>query len=199
LAELCAEPQKTRLIDNLASGLPEAFPKTVRLGDLLGIAARPKLAGAPGTIRLKDLLSPVPAPAKAPAPRPAAPPPPRAVVRGCVLQAASPASEAVLHGRPLEIGQFPFRVGRQSSQSGWGENDLYLPDTQPYHVSRKHFSIEESTGGYLLVDRESTLGTVVNGVHIGMTSARTAYPLTPGVHTVVVGGPASPFKFTIKI
>lgn len=46
-------------------------------------------------------------------------------------------------------------------------NDLYLNDSPPFNVSRNHCSINFSENRYFVLDRGSTLGTIVNGKEIG--------------------------------
>ena len=52
----------------------------------------------------------------------------------------------------IEINKFPFKLGREQSLGGLdciSDNDLYLRDSEPFNVSRNHFSIERARGGVL--------------------------------------------------
>ncbi len=62
----------------------------------------------------------------------------------------------------LTIDQLPFRVGRAHG-GPLDTNDLALMDHKPYTVSRHHFVIELERNGYVICDRGSFLGTIVNG------------------------------------
>jgi len=71
----------------------------------------------------------------------------------------------------MEINKFPFKVGRKQSLGGLdclSGNDLYLRDSEPFNVSRNHFSIDMSRwgGGVVVVDRGSRLGIIANGKRI---------------------------------
>ena len=46
------------------------------------------------------------------------------------------------------------------------DNDLYLRDSEPFNVSRNHFSIDMARGEVVVVDRGSRLGTIANGKRI---------------------------------
>ena len=63
------------------------------------------------------------------------------------------------------ITQFPYRVGRLSSsdrENPLGINQLYLSDSKPYTVSRNHFSLELIEGMFIIRDRGSHLGLLIN-------------------------------------
>jgi hypothetical protein len=100
----------------------------------------------------------------------------------CVLKALTSEAKQALGGNVLEIRRFPFRVGRESRlqdmMSGGPEsrrqpgstpnNDLYLTETSHLlNVSREHFLIDERDGLFLLVDRGSSCGTLVDGELVG--------------------------------
>jgi pSer/pThr/pTyr-binding forkhead associated (FHA) protein len=98
------------------------------------------------------------------------------------LKALTPEAKESLGKPVLEIPHYPFRVGcenhiptntffaygrRQPDSSP--HNDLYLIDSGPLPViSREHFQIERRNGVFILVDRQSTCGTLVEGETIGM-------------------------------
>jgi CRP-like cAMP-binding protein len=65
-----------------------------------------------------------------------------------------------LDGKIIE--KFPYRIGRLSSSDQLGINDLYLPDSKPYTVSRNHFSIDLVDGMFVFRDRGSQLGLIIN-------------------------------------
>ena len=70
----------------------------------------------------------------------------------------------------LVLTRFPFRVGRASREEEpdpLDVNDLNLPDTAPFNVSRNHFSIGQKGEHVVVSNRGSYLGTVVNGQVVG--------------------------------
>ena len=89
-------------------------------------------------------------------------------------------------GEPIHvtIEKFPFRIGRKEpkgkSSSPFGTNDLLIPDGVPYQISRNHCVIERHGNRFILLDRGSTLGTVVNDDPIGVHSKEIAAALEPG-------------------
>ncbi len=69
----------------------------------------------------------------------------------------------------MVVNKFPFKVGRLGSRPSsdvLSSNDLYLQDDQPYNVSRNHFSINIVNGNVCVMDRGSTMGTIVNAKKI---------------------------------
>lgn len=98
------------------------------------------------------------------------------------LKALTPEARTALGGDFLQIKDFPFRVGRES-RLGSGtalppdsrrrpdsipNNDLYLCESGPVlNVSREHFLVDFRDGQYVLVDRGSACGTLVEGELVG--------------------------------
>lgn len=117
------------------------------------------------------------------------------------LMPKTPATNAIVPAKGVEIKRFPFRVGRSSSRSDdpLEVNDLILPDTPPYNVSRNHFSIEKSGDRILIHDRGSFLGTIVNGKTIGGHHHAASTELKEGENEIVAGSHHSPFRFRIIV
>lgn len=120
--------------------------------------------------------------------------------------------DGMIHSGYVTILTFPFRVGRESrgetvkgrffgtlrprAPDQAPNNDLYLMDPGPgLQVSREHFQIEQRDGGFVLVDRGSTLGTVVGNVRLGAGTGRMSAPLADG-DTIRIGQPESPYVYT---
>ena len=101
----------------------------------------------------------------------------------------------------LIVTRFPFRVGREppEGKSRLSSNDLGLKDTDPYQVSREHFSIEVDAEGVVLHDRGSFHGTIVNGDQIGGNRIVGSVRLQPGGNEVIAGEPDSPFRFSVTV
>jgi pSer/pThr/pTyr-binding forkhead associated (FHA) protein len=102
---------------------------------------------------------------------------------------------------PLDIEKFPFRIGRLNREDGavFSSNDLSIPDSQPFQVSRNHCSIEREGDHYFVRDRGSTLGIIVNDVPIGVQHGTLTMDLKKGENTLVLGSPRSPYKFRIEL
>lgn len=132
------------------------------------------------------------------------------------LKALTLDAQNALHGQKLEIGKFPFRIGRESRgpNASWKKdsgddrrkdntsptNDLYLwEQSAEKHISREHCEIQKEGGEYFLFDRESALGTWVEGQLVGGGRRWGRVPLTNG--DVIIVGPYTCgfiFKFTIE-
>jgi pSer/pThr/pTyr-binding forkhead associated (FHA) protein len=102
--------------------------------------------------------------------------------RSVSLKALTPEAKAALHGVYLKITHFPFRVGRESRTfdlpidypnnrrrpDSASNNDLYLFEPgNILNVSREHFLIDAKDDKYVLVDRGSFCGTLVEGELVG--------------------------------
>jgi hypothetical protein len=133
------------------------------------------------------------------------------------LIAVSPAAKLALGGDEYRLAVLPFRVGRDTrtgENSIWiGKwkmerrkgikkpiNDLYIfePGKEKF-VSRKHFLIDELPKGvYVLIDRESSLGTLVKGTLIGGDRKGGGVHLANGTK-IIIGGEKSPFVFRFEL
>lgn len=94
----------------------------------------------------------------------------------------------------VRINTFPFRIGRRlppSVASIFAANDLHVDDEPPYQVSRNHCAIERTPTGFVVEDRGSKLGTIVNGIAIGEASSRMMAPLRLGENWIILGSAES--------
>jgi pSer/pThr/pTyr-binding forkhead associated (FHA) protein len=66
------------------------------------------------------------------------------------------------------------------------------------NVSRAHFQIDRAGAGYVLVDRESTCGTIVEGEIVGGGTRGGTIALHDG-HVIIVGTSNSPYAFKFRI
>lgn len=126
------------------------------------------------------------------------------------LAALTPEAKTAIGGAQLAIRQFPFRVGRDSRAGkrpitrvlmdrrrpvSRPNNELYLPEPDPAtNVSREHFQIEHNGAQFVLVDRQSTCGTIVEGQVVGGKQTGGAVPLRDG-DVIIVGTSASRYVF----
>jgi len=112
-----------------------------------------------------------------------------------------PASDEARRYLPAEgqpIVRLPFRFGRVHPDP-FTTNDLTVVDQTPYSVSRHHFLIDRAAEGFVVRDRGSYLGTIVNGETIGGKRTRGEAPLQSGTNTVVVGSEESPFRLEFVV
>ena len=129
-----------------------------------------------------------------------------------LLVALTEPGKLALDGADYAIKEFPYRVGRESRKYDTPEkkalfaglrlsakSDLYLvEESELINVSREHFQIDRGEGGYVLQDRGSTLGTIVEGRTVGGGNAGGRVVLRDG-DVIIVGSPTSPYVFKFRI
>ena len=131
-----------------------------------------------------------------------------------LLVALTPESRAALGAPQAEIERFPYRVGRESrglqltsagfvrerrSPGSRPTNDLYLVEhDEPMNVSRAHLQIDCDDAGYVLVDRASTCGTIVEGQIVGGGARGGTIALHDG-DVIIVGTSNSPYAFKFRV
>lgn len=133
------------------------------------------------------------------------------------LKAESPETRTALSGHELLLPVLPFRVGRENrhlraiattyqtpedrrNPRNRSNNDLYLPDAGgKVYISRQHFLIHrDEQNRYFVLDRGSTLGTLVGGKKIGGGKKWGKTYLRSG-DLILPGGKKSPFKFRFEL
>ena len=130
--------------------------------------------------------------------------PGEAVAANYVVTLVSEYEKTGWRGEPINvtIDKFPFRIGRADPRGGtspFGANDLMIGDGVPYQISRNHCVIERHGNRFVMRDRGSTVGTIVNGQHIGVNHHEIAATLEPGDNTVVFGAEEGPYHFRLRI
>lgn len=83
-----------------------------------------------------------------------------------VIQAMTPTAFKALSSPRLVVEKFPFKIGRRSDDP-LVHNDLSIPDSQPWQVSRHHVALIRLGDRVGVVDRGSRLGAAVDGRRIG--------------------------------
>ncbi|MFA6315781.1 MAG: FHA domain-containing protein [Elusimicrobiota bacterium] len=105
-------------------------------------------------------------------------------------------------GGQVVLRAFPFKIGRDSGRpQPLADDGLQLDDNVPFHVSINHCSIDRDrrSGGYLVYDLGSSLGTSVNGLKIGGASGRSEAPLDRRVNRLALGGEKGGWVFELTI
>jgi FHA domain len=131
-----------------------------------------------------------------------------------ILVALTPEAKVALGGAEGAITKLPFRVGRESRGApraagralaerrkprSWPTNELYLVErTEPFSVSREHAQIQHNGKHFILVDRESRCGTIVEGTVVGGRNAGGAIRLNDG-DVIIVGPLSSAYVFKFRI
>lgn len=136
---------------------------------------------------------------------------PRALLKCMTTKAKKAVPENRRHNDLVLIHHFPFKIGRESrdedtegefemlerrkSSHTHSSNDLYLHDnSELLNISRQHLSIEESGTEFIVVDRGSACGTIVEGKSIGGKDKGGSCQLNDG-DLIVIGIKGSPFKY----
>jgi CRP-like cAMP-binding protein len=101
----------------------------------------------------------------------------------------------------VNVDRFPFRIGRAGDKwSPFFQNELSIEDRNPLQISRQHAAIDNGGGKCFLTDRGSHMGTVVNGVHLGVRAGVLVAELKAGDNTVIFGHPvSSPHRYTVNV
>jgi len=132
-----------------------------------------------------------------------------------ILQALTEEARKSMQRDERLIEHVPYRVGREQrvalvageyrsierrQTSAPPTNELYLLDMgEKLNVSREHFQIEqEQDGSYVLVDRGSACGTIVDDQPTGGHDEGGRLPLKNG-STIRVGTSSSPYLFKFVI
>jgi len=66
-------------------------------------------------------------------------------------------------------------------------------------ISRNHLSVNFAENKYYILDRGSSMGTIVNDAYLGGKTGNFKELLKPGDNLIILGTIASPFKFKIKL
>jgi CRP-like cAMP-binding protein len=125
--------------------------------------------------------------------------PPRRGQLAITLEGITPRAAAALPVTPFQITQFPFRIGRESSDP-LVYNDLMLPDSVPLQISRHHLAFIAREGRVGVVDRGSTLGSWVDGQQLGGPSGVSGPVFFTGSEgLLVLGVRDSPFRYRVSL
>lgn len=116
-----------------------------------------------------------------------------------ILQAMTSTAVRALSEPKLTIKKFPFRIGRRTSDP-LVQNDLQLPDSSPWQVSRNHLAIILKDGKIGVVDRGSRLGSTINGHRIGGHGGRHDPVFLEGKEgEISLGTPNSEWRYKIYV
>lgn len=122
--------------------------------------------------------------------------------RAVFLSAKKPEVAQNLGTDPIAIKYFPFLVGRETSKISDAMSPpvkLTVPDSEPFQMSRRHFTIEQEGDSIIVRDYGSQNGTIVNGILLGGASTSFRAVLTPGENDIIAGTLISHFRFTCLI
>jgi CRP-like cAMP-binding protein len=115
------------------------------------------------------------------------------------LTAKTEEAEQAMQGKEIDISKIPFQIGRTSTSSVFGSNDLNIEDTEPYRISRCHCLLTIVDNDYYVIDTVSSSGTVVDGSRIGGREELKRVLLESGKHRIILGGEESPYVFDLEV
>jgi len=136
---------------------------------------------------------------------------PKAVLKALTPEAKHSIIKRTFHQDIIPIYNYPFRIGREArvkyidgevilqerhKLSGQEpNNDVYLLDNGEYlQISREHCSIVKTEDGFILQDRGSACGSIVNDSTIGGDDHDGTTPLQDG-DIITLGSKESPYKY----
>lgn len=114
--------------------------------------------------------------------------------RKVLIEGLTSQAQEGLGGHPISVERFPYRIGRVT-RDPLVQNELAIPDREPFAVSRNHCAITCVETRCFVIDRGSRLGTVVNGALLGGGTANVRAELREGDNEVVLGDFESPYRF----
>jgi hypothetical protein len=118
------------------------------------------------------------------------------------LYPASPEMAKVIGEGGLAVSRLPFRIGRrpQAGESPLlSANELELPVDPDWEIALNHLAIDVEAGQFVVRDRGSRSGTIVNGVAIGPGALRDSAVLVSGENEVAIAGAESPYRFSVGL
>lgn len=127
--------------------------------------------------------------------------------RYLVISGLNEISSDALRSRKVEVRTFPYRVGRfavdnvknsskieSEHKERQGANDLYMYEEGPnYYISINHFVLDKQDGQFVLIDRGSRSGVLVDDIPV-----KGSCVLKEENH-IIIGSSYSPFLFKIEI
>lgn len=118
------------------------------------------------------------------------------------LLPAGPEMETQIGSDGIEIGELPYRVGRQprpGEPPHAASSELALRSQGSEQLSIRHFSIAEHDGVLVFQDLGSHLGTLVNGLRVAHFEQSDTAGLVFGENIVQAGGIESPYRFRVIV
>lgn len=136
---------------------------------------------------------------------------PVAILKAITPEARNTITKNCLGDEIIGIWSFPFRIGRESRiervdgelvlserqkiSNGKPNNDIYLVDNGHFlQISRQHLQIEKTKTGYLVSDRGSACGTIINTQKIGSEDKGGTWELKDG-DIIKIGAEDSHYLF----
>lgn len=117
-----------------------------------------------------------------------------------VVEGITPRASEALENATVAVERFPFRIGRRTSPDDpFSANELSIPDTSPWWISRNHCMLAQVDDRCFIIDRGSRLGTLVDGKMVGGDKQSGRLELASGEHEVRLGGALTPFRFALSV
>ena len=116
--------------------------------------------------------------------------------RCIVMTGFNEISREALDGKELVVRTFPFKVGRKGGYDDvLSANDLRIVEKEePFYISKNHFLIDKIEGHFVVMDRGSKAGLIVNGEKV-----KDMYIFQMPENTITIGSTFSPFEFKMVI
>ncbi len=114
------------------------------------------------------------------------------------LEGLTPDARRVLPENPFRIANFPFRIGRRTSDP-LTNNDLYIDDREPLQISRHHVAILKYGDRICVSDRGSRLGSLLDGKQVGGAGQPGSIFLAKNEGMLILGDATSRYVFRLSI
>jgi hypothetical protein len=109
-------------------------------------------------------------------------------------------AKKALGSEQYSVDHFPFRIGRKTSEDDvFNFNDLLLEDEEPYQISPNHMMITQTEHSFVVSDRGSRYGLLINGKRIGRTNRKDVVELKEGKNELVLGDIYPKYKFELIV
>lgn len=109
-------------------------------------------------------------------------------------------AQQALGDEMLEITHLPYRIGRQTRDNDlFSYNDLLLNDEEPYQISPNHLMITRTNGHFVVSDRGSRYGSIINGKRIGRTNRKDVVELKQGENVMVLGDIYPKYRYKLVV
>lgn len=107
-------------------------------------------------------------------------------------------AKQAMNDEPLDIKKFPFKIGRYTSgrdDDVLSDNDFSIKENSPpFYVSRNHMLLDKIDGNFVVIDRGSRTGTIVDGKKLDGP-----HIISKDKISITVGSAYSPFSFETTV
>ena len=118
-----------------------------------------------------------------------------------IIEAANSRSQKAMgETDQLPVERLPYRIGRKTNENDiFSYNNLLLEDEEPFVISPNHLLISYLDEKFMVSDRGSKHGFVLNGKRVTRTNRKKLIPLGHGENRLVIGDTFSQYEFNLNV